>query len=109
MFVLVVGILCALLVAVFAVQNSVPVTVSFLTWRFEMSLVLIILGAAALGAVAVFLFALVRLMKQGRLLREAQQKVKRLEDDLAKLRPVAPAAEEEKPAQPQNHGKATLE
>ncbi|MDK2925725.1 MAG: hypothetical protein PWQ41_1499, partial [Bacillota bacterium] len=48
MFILVVALLCALLVAVFAVQNSVPVTVTFLGWRLEMSLVLIILGAAVL-------------------------------------------------------------
>ncbi|MGI6604322.1 MAG: LapA family protein [Firmicutes bacterium] len=85
MSILVLALVCALLVAVFAVQNSVPVAVTFLTWRFEMSLVLVILGSAALGAVAVFLLAMLRLMRQGRLLREANQKARRLQDELAKL------------------------
>jgi uncharacterized integral membrane protein len=84
-FILVVALLCALLVAVFAVQNSVPVTVTFLGWRLEMSLVLIILGAAVLGAVAVFLLGSVTLFRQRHQLREAEQKVKKLEDELAKL------------------------
>lgn len=104
-FVLVLALICALLVAIFAVQNSVPVAVSFFTWQFQMSLVLIILGAAALGAVAVFLLGLVRLVRQGRLLREAQNKVKRLEDELTKLKGESAEAEE-KPATVEVPGKA---
>lgn len=84
MFILLVALLCALLVAVFALQNSLPVTVTFLVWRLEMSLVLIILGAAVLGAVAVFLLGSMTLLKQRHQLREAQRKLKKLEDELAK-------------------------
>ncbi|HHV57581.1 MAG TPA: LapA family protein [Firmicutes bacterium] len=94
--ILVVALLCALLVAVFAVQNSGPVAVSFFTWQFEMSLVLIILGAAVLGAVAVFLLGSVRLLRQGRRLKEAAQRAERLEAELAKL--TAPAQGENGPA-----------
>ncbi|MDF2571581.1 MAG: Lipopolysaccharide assembly protein domain protein, partial [Sporomusa sp.] len=47
----------ALLVAVFAVQNSLPVTVTFLTWGFQTSLVIIILGSATFGAMTILSLA----------------------------------------------------
>ena len=85
MFTLVLALICALLVAVFAVQNAKPVAVTFLVWRFEVSLVLIILGAAALGAVAVFLLGTLRLVQQSRRMREATQHVQQLESELERL------------------------
>lgn len=57
----IVGLAFALLVAVFAIQNSSPVTVTFLRWRLvEVSLALVILGSAAAGAAVVGLFGAVR-------------------------------------------------
>ena len=51
----------ALLVAVFAVQNSTPVSVSFFNWHIgNVSLALVILGSAAAGAAASGLISLVR-------------------------------------------------
>lgn len=47
---LVIGILI-LTVALFSVQNSSPVTVSFLVWRFESSLAVILFLAALIGAI----------------------------------------------------------
>ncbi|MBP2652956.1 MAG: hypothetical protein H6Q73_525 [Firmicutes bacterium] len=41
-----------LVVTVFAVQNALPVTVGFLYWSFETSLVIVILCAAIFGALA---------------------------------------------------------
>ncbi|NLG86453.1 MAG: DUF1049 domain-containing protein [Firmicutes bacterium] len=86
MFTLVLALICALLVAVFAVQNAKPVAVAFLVWRFEVSLVLIILGAAALGAVAVFLLGTLRLVQQSRSIREATQRVQQLESELERCK-----------------------
>jgi hypothetical protein len=40
---LIVAIIVAILAVVFALQNAVPITVSFLTWRFESSLALVLL------------------------------------------------------------------
>jgi uncharacterized integral membrane protein len=45
----------AVIVALFAVQNTTMVAISFLFWEFKISLVLVILGAAAIGALCVFL------------------------------------------------------
>jgi len=40
----------AMLIAVFALQNTFPVTVQFLFWEHETSLVLVILSSTAIGA-----------------------------------------------------------
>lgn len=54
----------ALIVAVFAVQNAQPVTLGFFGWGREVSLSLVIIGAAAGGAV---LAVLPLLFRQARL------------------------------------------
>ena len=38
---LIVAIVIAILAVIFAFQNAVPITVSFLTWKFESSLALV--------------------------------------------------------------------
>jgi len=51
----------AVLVAMFAIQNSALVSVSFFKWQLkDISLAVVILGSAAAGALAVGLFTLVR-------------------------------------------------
>ena len=49
----------AFIVAVFAVQNSLPVTVSLFGWSFSISLVIIILGSATFGALTILSLALI--------------------------------------------------
>ena len=48
----------SIVVAVFAVQNAADVTVGFLMWTVQTSLVVVILGAALLGAVAMGFFTM---------------------------------------------------
>lgn len=50
----------ALLIAVFALQNAGFVSIRFLLWQFDVSLVLVILGSALLGALAAVLAGLFR-------------------------------------------------
>ncbi|MDN5345039.1 MAG: hypothetical protein PWQ18_1153 [Clostridia bacterium] len=76
----------ALLVAVFAVQNAVQVEINFLAWQFRhISLVLVILGSAAFGALVVFLLGAVKQLRQAREIRELRSRCKRLQEDLARL------------------------
>lgn len=92
-FYLLLALVFALVVAIFAVQNTEPVTINFLTWQFkEISLVLVILGSSAVGAVFLFLLGVVKqlsLYRKNRELRLANQKlreeVNRLEEQLAGL------------------------
>jgi len=57
----VVALAFAVLVAMFAIQNSALVSVSFFQWQLKnVSLAVVILGSAAAGALAVGLFTFVR-------------------------------------------------
>jgi len=49
------GILVAVGGVVFALQNNVPVTVTFLVWRFDSSLAMVLLLALGIGAIIVAL------------------------------------------------------
>ncbi|GAW92700.1 LapA family protein [Calderihabitans maritimus] len=76
----------ALVVAVFAVQNAQTVSIRFLTWEFkDISLVLIILGSAALGAVMMAFISTIKQIKNFRKLKEMQRENKRLQEQLEKL------------------------
>jgi len=59
-FYLITALVFALLVAVFAIQNTETVVIQFLAWSFSISLVLVILGSAAVGALVLYLFSLVK-------------------------------------------------
>ena len=61
MFTLIVVIFMIIAVAVFSVQNAMPIAVSFLAWRFEASLALVILLSAFAGMIiGVVAFSLMR-------------------------------------------------
>lgn len=51
-------IILSIIVALFAVQNAVTVSLSFALWSFEMSLVLVILGSFLLGVLVATCFLL---------------------------------------------------
>lgn len=77
----------ALLIAVFAVQNAVPVDIQFLSWRFPgISLALVIFGSLVIGALFAFILGLFRQARLGRQVRHYQAKARELADELARLR-----------------------
>ena len=84
----------AFLIALFAVQNSVTVDVNFMTWNVQASLVLVVLGSAALGfllAMSLLFYSQIRIRYQ---LYKARDTIKQLEETLA--------------ARPPEDGKAAL-
>ncbi|MDA8229634.1 MAG: lipopolysaccharide assembly protein LapA domain-containing protein [Desulfitobacterium hafniense] len=60
MVILIISLLFALLISIFALQNAAPVTIKFFWLLTEVPLVLVILGAALAGALIVFLLAIWR-------------------------------------------------
>jgi len=52
-----VGIVLAIIAVAFALQNNVPVTVTFLVWRFDSALAMVLLLAVAAGALTVALLS----------------------------------------------------
>lgn len=69
----------ALLVAIFAVQNALPVTVSFFMWSFQTSLVIIILGAATFGAMTILSLAMLVQFQLKRNINKLKQSQQQLE------------------------------
>lgn len=76
-FYLVLGLIFSLIIAVIALANNEPVTVSYIFGRAEISLILLIIGSAVTGALAMGLFSLFRSIRTAFAFREQrhQQKV----------------------------------
>ncbi|MBX6349937.1 MAG: DUF1049 domain-containing protein [Clostridia bacterium] len=94
---LVLVLLFAVAVALFAAQNGQTVEVMFLFWTLHTTLAVVILGAALTGAVAAALFGLVTHVRLRLRLRRAEQQLHKLQ-----VRPpeAAPQAAEEAPGAP---------
>jgi len=82
MFYLLFAVVFSAIIAIFAVQNAVLVTISFLTWKTESSLAVVVVIVAGIG----ILIALsIEMMIQVRLrlrLRQSGNRVKELEEQL---------------------------
>ncbi|MDX1556623.1 MAG: LapA family protein [Xanthomonadales bacterium] len=77
-FYLIVALLLATLVAIFAVQNAAEITVRFLVWTFQSSVVVVILISAGMGALLAALVSLPQTLKARRRLKETEAKLERL-------------------------------
>ncbi|RFB19331.1 DUF1049 domain-containing protein [Bacillus sp. HNG] len=76
---LILGLLFALIVAIFAVVNVDSVKVNFVLGYTEIPLILIILGSALLGGLIVGMFGILRQYKQ-------QRHIKRLEIEIEQIK-----------------------
>lgn len=101
--VLVLSLLFALVVAIFAVQNNTPVDIAFLGWKLkDVSLVLIIIGSAAAGAVTVFSLGLVKQFRLKMDLRQMKVQNDKLNSQISSLEARAAAASPQDTMAPQN-------
>ncbi len=76
---LVLALVFAVFVALFAVQNASQITVTFLAWQWNTSVAVVILGAAAFGALFGGLMAAVREVQFKLKVRGLQGQINRLE------------------------------
>lgn len=76
----------SIVVAVFAVQNAADVTVGFLMWTYQTSLVVVILGAALLGATAMGFFTLMLKAKHYLYDKSLKFEIDQLKKENAKLK-----------------------
>lgn len=74
---LVISLLFALLVAVFAIQNSQPVLLRFFGWFLETSQAVLLIGAASAGALVVGLLAFFRQLGMGLKLMDERSRAHR--------------------------------
>jgi uncharacterized integral membrane protein len=83
---LILSLVLAIAVSVFAIQNAGPVTLRFGIWSVETSLVVVILVAAAAGAAMAFLLGLPGWIRDRRRLRAQAREL----EALRAARPPAP-------------------
>lgn len=79
---LIIAIVIAILTVIFALQNAVTITVSFLTWKFESSLALVLLITLTLGILTSLLVSVPSMIKRMRMVSSQKKKIKELENDL---------------------------
>jgi uncharacterized integral membrane protein len=77
-FYLILALVLATLVAIFAVQNAQEVSVRFLVWTFQSSVVVVILISLGVGALLAALISLPQSLKSRRRLRESEKRLERL-------------------------------
>ncbi len=82
---LILGLVFALVVAIFAVQNAQVVPISFFNWTFGAPLSLVILGMAAAGAVLAGLAGLIKQVGLGFRLRNIRAEQARTEGERKRL------------------------
>jgi len=87
-------------VAIFAVQNAGPVTVRFGFWSLELSLVVVILAAAALGAMMASLVSLPAWFRDRRLLRHQTKELNALRASRTGTTPLSTPPEASAPPWP---------
>ncbi len=100
---LILSLVFALIVAVFAVINVEPVTVDYLFGTSEWPLILVILGSALLGGLAVGSIGIVRVYRLQRKIKLCENEKNRLGEEMERLnepdksKETVQAAEEDEP------------
>ncbi|RCW43786.1 MULTISPECIES: lipopolysaccharide assembly LapA domain-containing protein [unclassified Halanaerobium] len=82
---LIIALVFALLIAIFAMQNAVSVTLSFFNYSFQTSLVVVVLGSMAVGALIMGLFSSLKQIKLKREIRQLQKKYSELKAQFSYL------------------------
>ncbi|SDA20400.1 Uncharacterized integral membrane protein [Nitrosospira sp. Nsp18] len=92
---LIVGIAAAIAAVAFALQNSIPVTVTLGLWTFDSSLAMVLLLAIGIGAIIALLVSWPGIIKNVWKGSQLRRRVNKLEDDKAALERRVTQLEEE--------------
>jgi len=91
----------SILAVVFALQNNAPTALSFLSWKFESSLAVVILVAVAVGALVSLFAALPGKIRLKWQLRSARNRIAELEAAAARGGAPARSTTSERGADPE--------
>lgn len=84
-FYLILGLVFSLIIAIVALANTETVTVSYIFGRAEVSLILLILGSAFVGALVMGLFSLFRSIRSAFAFRELRQNQEAMQKQIIAL------------------------
>jgi putative membrane protein len=87
---LITALLIAISAVIFALQNSVPVTVSFLIWKFESSLALVLLISLGLGVLVSFLLSIPTMIKRNWTISNYKKRIQELEQKNQGMKSASP-------------------
>jgi uncharacterized integral membrane protein len=79
---LAVALIVSILAGVFALQNAIPISVSFLLWKVDGSLALVLLITFALGSLVSFLVLIPSMVRRRRTVAQQHRKIAELEKQL---------------------------
>ena len=82
---LIIALFIAISAVIFALQNSVPVTVSFLIWKFESSLALVLLISLGLGVLVSFLLSIPTMIKRNLAISNYKKRIQELEENIQEM------------------------
>jgi uncharacterized integral membrane protein len=94
---LAVALIVSILAGVFALQNAIPITVSFLLWKIDGSLALVLLITFALGCLVSFLVLIPSMVRRRRALSQQQRKIAELKGQMQDRSTPAQLPPAEKP------------
>src|SRR6266542_4742346 len=84
---LIVALGLAILTVIFALQNTIPVGVTLLIWKFEGSLALVLMLTFALGVLVSFLVSIPAIVKRRSAISNQVKKIEELENRLRERTP----------------------
>ncbi len=93
-FFIVLALLIAIAIVIFALQNSAIVTVSFLSFHYNGSLALILVVVFTLGLLAGLLISIPSLLRKSADIREQKRRVKQLQESISRSTASDPAGQE---------------
>lgn len=79
-FLLIVALGLAILTVIFALQNPIPVGVTFLLWKFEGSLALVLISTFALGVLVSLLISIPAIVKRRSAIANQSKRIAELEN-----------------------------
>ncbi len=85
-FGVIMALIFSLLIAIFALANNQPIIVNYLYGKTEISAVIVILGAAILGAFVIFLLNMFKQIKAGFRLRSLQNELNEVRSQVNELK-----------------------
>ena len=83
---LIIALVFAILVAVFSIQNSGPVSLLFFGWEFSTSLVVVVLGSAVLGALIMWVISSFKQLQDKKEKKKLKNEIKNLEEEKESLK-----------------------
>jgi uncharacterized integral membrane protein len=93
-FFIVLALLIAIAIVLFALQNSAMVTISFLSFHYNGSLALILVVVFTLGLLAGILISIPSLFRKSSDLREQKRRVKQLQESITGTAASHPAGQD---------------